>query len=100
MKKPFTPSLLIGVNAAIAMLSAAPAHAIATPPSDEAAEAPTAFARANKLSVASMEASFLKVPGLCKARNAAFDPVRVTNEDVSSAALAVHAALHAAGSAA
>ena len=47
----------------------------------------------NSASMTSIEKSFLEVPKMCKNRSAAFDPVFVGREAVSSQVLSIHHAL-------
>jgi hypothetical protein len=50
---------------------------------------PVTPAAVNAASTSAIEASWLRVPHLCKARHAAFDPVITGDETASAAALAL-----------
>lgn len=92
MKSNVRSSIHFAVNGALALASLAAPSAVAneTPaPSDQKA------AQINQASLTSVEQSYLKIPGMCKARNAAFDPIVVGREAVSASARAIHAALDA-----
>jgi hypothetical protein len=90
-------AVLAGANLAVHALTA-----MATSPSAQATNetlngfaaggTPTAVAF-NSLSLTAIEKSFIEVPVICKARNAAFDPIVIGQEEVSSDVLAIHSAL-------
>jgi hypothetical protein len=69
-----------GETASTAHLEGTNANAQRTPPTSAAV---------NAASKTAMEASWLKVPHVCKARHAAFDPVITGEERASAAALAL-----------
>ena len=52
---------------------------------------PNTQADLNQQSLSSIESSFLDIPRICKARNAAFDPISTQGEKISSAALGIFA---------
>lgn len=94
MNKNLKTTLMAGanlaVNATVAIMSSQVAHAnvsLATNPSQDSA---MASMQTNAVSIASIEKSFLEIPGVCKARNAAFDPVEPGHEEISSKILALH----------
>lgn len=82
-------NLQLAINGAMALASLTSTAALAdvTAPADQRA------AQLNQASLTSVEQSYLKIPKLCKAGNAAFEPAVVVGEIVSAPVLAIHAML-------
>lgn len=86
MRKNLKLALLAGANLVVNTSDAAMR---ASPESTNTSEA----AQVNALSMISIEKTFLEIPSICKARNAAFDPVIVDSELLPSEVDAIHSAL-------
>jgi hypothetical protein len=92
MNKNIRSGVQLAVHGAMAMASLTSTAVLAQ---DGTVPAPRSAAQLNQASLTSVEQSYLKIPRLCKARTAAFDPIVVGRETVPASVTAIHAALDA-----
>ncbi len=90
MKSNVRSGIHFAVNGALAIASLAAPGALAL---ENGVPSEQKTAQINQASLTSVKQSYLNIPRMCKARNAAFDPVVVGVEAVSASARAIHAAL-------